>query len=211
MLLTLRDKGRVIGLPLVSGADEQHMHNPYFPIPYSPGMLSGVADGVAPLLNPQFTLGDGSVLAPLAWFQDVKVTEKGATTTVTYRLAAMDRLGGRKPVADPRMSVVTTYVFSPGHIWRTDVYTPKAPLHLKGVALAFGSYSAAPAMRGLSATYGQGAVRRFSAKGFDTCRPGGLGAEDRTPTGAFASRIDCASGPSTLTGPLTLSWTIDYE
>ena len=45
------------------------MHNPYFPIPFSRGMLEGVADGTKPLLVPQFTLTDGAVLMPLAFIQ----------------------------------------------------------------------------------------------------------------------------------------------
>jgi hypothetical protein len=44
------------------------MHNPYFPVPYSAGMLSGSADATYPHLVPRFTLADGSVLMPLAWF-----------------------------------------------------------------------------------------------------------------------------------------------
>jgi hypothetical protein len=36
MLLTVRDRDHVIGLPLINGGTSQHMHNPYFPIPYSP-------------------------------------------------------------------------------------------------------------------------------------------------------------------------------
>ncbi len=210
-LVTLRDRGHVIGLPLVNGAATQHMHNPYFPIPYSPGMLAGVPDGTAPLLTPQFTLADGAVLAPLAWFRDVKVGAKGQATTVRYRLAAMDRLGEASPVVDDRLSATTTYEFTPGHIRRTDVYTAKGPLPLKGIAMAFGAFSEDPVMRGASASFGKGAVRRFSATGFEGCRAVEPGPDDRTPTGAFRSRIDCASGPRTLSGPITISWSIDYD
>jgi hypothetical protein len=210
-LVTLRDGGHVIGLPLVNGAASQHMHNPYFPIPYSPGMLAGVPDSAAPLLVPQFTLADGSVLAPLAWFQDVKVDAKNRTTVVTYRLAAMDRLGEAAPIADDRLAATTTYVFSPGHIQRTDTYAPKGPVALKAIAMTFGSFSEDPRLEGSVATFGRGAVRRFSAGGFEACHVTPPGPEDRTPTGAFASRIDCASGPRTLTGPITLSWSIDYD
>ncbi len=47
-LLTLRDRGHVIGLPIINGAEDQHMHNPYFPIPFAGGMLQGSADASFP-------------------------------------------------------------------------------------------------------------------------------------------------------------------
>src|SRR3954464_10347695 len=116
MLLTLRDRGHVIGLPLISGGTSQHMHNPYFPIPYSPGMLDSVADGTSPQLIPHFTLADGSVLAPLAYFQHVKVTERGDRTVITFEQPHLDKLGIERPVPDDRISVSSTYVLEPGRI-----------------------------------------------------------------------------------------------
>ena len=85
MLLTLRAGGRVIGLPLVNGGHSQHMNVPYFPIPFSPGMLDGVADGTEPFLLPRFELDDGSVLMPLAYFRDIAVSTAGQRTQVRYR------------------------------------------------------------------------------------------------------------------------------
>jgi hypothetical protein len=60
LVVTLRDKGRVIGLPIINGGKSQHEHTPYYPIPFSPGMLAGVADGEFPQLLPRVTLADGS-------------------------------------------------------------------------------------------------------------------------------------------------------
>jgi len=57
MLLTLRDGDRVIGLPLINGAGGLHMTSPYFPIPFSPGMLAGVPNGLAPLMTPRLASG----------------------------------------------------------------------------------------------------------------------------------------------------------
>ena len=213
LLLTLRDHGHVIGLPVVNGAASQHMHSPYFPIPYSPGMLSGVADGSTPQLIPQFTLADGSVLAPLAWFRDVKVTTRGDTTTLTWRQSELDRLGGDAPIPDDRLSVTTTYVLAPGRITRTDVYTPKGTVEIKGVAMEFASYSDAPAVKAGRVAFGHGAVRSFQATGFAACHADAVGGDAayRTPTGPFASRVACASGPAALTRPLTLSWSLAYD
>jgi len=213
LLVTLRDRRHVIGLPVVNGAASQHMHSPYFPIPYSPGMLSGVADGSASQLIPQFTLADGSVLAPLAWFRDAKVTTRGDTTIVTWRQDELDRLGSDAPVKDDRLAVTTTYVLAPGRITRTDVFRPKAALPVKGVALEFASCSDAPVLKGGQAVFGHGAVRSFGTKGFQACRGDAVEGQAayRTPTGPFASKVACQAGARTLTGPITFSWSLRYD
>lgn len=212
MLLTLRDRDRVIGLPVVNGGAEQHMHNPYFPIPFSPGMLAGVADGAAPELLPEFTLEDGAVLAPLAYFRDVKVTARGDTTVVSWRQDEVDRLGANAPTKDARLSVTTTYVFSPGRMTRTDVYTPKGRLALKQTAMEFASYSGVPARSGQRFIYGDGPVRSFQATGLGDCQAAPVAGDPayETPTGPFQSRVRCVSGPRVLDAPFTVSWTLTY-
>src|SRR5258708_13592227 len=140
MLRTGRDGDHVIGLPLINGGRSQHMHRPYFPIPFARDMLSGVADGTRPLLVPQFSLADGTALMPLAFIQDVKVTHQGRKTTVIYRQSELDRMGGEAPIADDRLSLVSTYVFETGHITRTDVYTPKLPLAIAATRPDFATF-----------------------------------------------------------------------
>src|SRR4029077_13600919 len=125
LLLTRRDAGHLIALPLINGGARQPMHHPYFPIPFSRGMLEGVADGTKPVLVPQFTLKDVAVLIPLAFIQDVRVDVRGSTTTVTYRQSRMDRMGKAAPVGDDRLSVTTTYTLEPNRLSRTDVFVPK--------------------------------------------------------------------------------------
>ena len=122
VLVTVRDRGQLISLPLVNGGPGQHMHSPYFPIPFSNGLVSGVADATEPLLVPRFELADGTVLMPLAFFRDVKVEQSGPRTTVSWRQTEMDRMGSRDAVADGRLQVETRYVFEPGVITRTDTY-----------------------------------------------------------------------------------------
>ena len=97
---------------LINGGASQHMHHPYFPIPFSRGMLEGVADGTKPMLVPQFTLNDGAVLMPLAFIRDAKVDVRGSTTTVTYRQSQMDRMGGA--AAGRRRSTVGHHHLHPG-------------------------------------------------------------------------------------------------
>ena len=212
LVVTLRDKRRVIGLPIINGGRSQHENTPYYPIPFSPGMLSGVADGEFPQLLPRVTLADGSKLTPLAYARNVKVTEQGARTIVTFEQAQLDKLGADAPVADDRLSVKTTYVLEPGKISRTDVFTPKGSQAIKAMDLSFASFSSAPATEGGVTTYGRGDVRGFKVTGL-SCTSRALKDEKayRTPTGAFESLTECASGRQTLSGPLTVSWTLNYQ
>jgi hypothetical protein len=213
LLLTLRDRGHVIGLPLINGGASQHMNSPYYPIPYANGMVSAVADEAIPQLLPRFTLADGTVLAPLAYFRDVAVTTKGAATVVTYRQSEVDRLGAPDPKPDDRISVATTYVLAPGRITRTDIVTPKGQVALQGFDMEFAAYGETPVAAKSGFRYGGGAVTSFTAVGFDHCvaRPTDGDKTYRTPTGAFRSVVGCASGPRLLAGPLKLSWTLTYD
>lgn len=212
LVVTLRDRGRVIGLPIINGGKSQHENTPYYPIPFSPGMLAGVADGEFPQLLPRLTLADGSRLTPLAYARNVKVTEQGARTVVTYEQTQLDKLGTSAPIADDRFSVKTTYVLEPGKISRTDVFTPKGGQRIKAVDLSFAAFSAAPSTKGGATTYGQGDVRSFKVTGL-SCRSRSLADEKayRTPTGAFQSLTECAGGARALSGPLTVSWSLSYR
>ena len=212
LVVTLRDGRRVIGLPIISGGKSQHNNTPYYPIPFSDGLLAGVADGEFPQLLPRLTLADGSRVTPLAYARNVKVTGQGARTVVTYEQSQLDRLGTSAPIADDRLSVKTTYVLEPGKISRTDVFTPKGAQAIKAVDLDFGSFSGAPTTKGGTTTYGNGDVRRFKVTGLN-CRSRPLKDEApyRTPTGAFASLAECTRGDGTLSGPLTVSWSLSYR
>lgn len=212
-LLTLRDKGHVIGLPIINGAEDQHMHNPYFPIPFAAGMLQGSADANFPQLTPRLALADGSVLMPLAWFRGVTWKRQGDRTIVSWRQDALDRMGGNAPVADKRITVTTRYEFAPGRITRTDVYRAAAPVDLGEVTMEFASFSGDARMAGPgSVAFGAGEVTRFAATGYAGCTVGPAeGKEYRAPTGAFASLVRCRVGARRLAAPLTLRWTLDYK
>jgi hypothetical protein len=213
LLLTWREGDRVLSLPLINGAESQHMHSPYFPIPFANGMLSGVADDDNPLLVPRFALADGTTLMPLAYFRDVKVDEKGGRTTITYRQTELDRMSGHAPVADDRISVKTTYTFERGLITRTDVYTPARKLAVKAIDLAFGSFSANPSTAGLTTRFANGAVQEFSVKGLDRCESAAAAGDKRyqAPYGPMASKVTCNSPAFDFVRPLTLSWRLKYR
>jgi hypothetical protein len=200
-------------LPLINGGPGQHMHSPYFPIPFSNGLVSGVADATEPLLVPRFELADGTVLMPLAFFRDVKVEQSGPRTTVRWRQTEMDRVGSRDAVSDERLEVETRYVFEPGVITRTDTYRAKVPLDIRRVRLEMASYSLQPHTKRLATTFESGAVREFGVDGFQSCESKGDldDARYRSNTGAFSSHVACSIGEFRLAEPLTLTWQLRYE
>ena len=211
--VTIRDRGRVIGLPLINGAEGQHMNSPYFPFPQSPGMLQGSADGTIPQLVPRITLADGSVLMPLAFFKDVRVTRSGAATQVTWRQDALDRVGGKDAVADRRVGIETRYTFTAGRIVREDRLVPAAGTRIARVDTEFASFSDRPSSTGAAAVrFGRGEVTGFAASGFDNCRA--MGATDpvyRATTGAFRTVVRCTRAVRAGSAPATLGWTLSYN
>lgn len=213
LLVTLRDRGRVVSLPLINGGAGQHENSPYYPVPFSPGMLQGVADTMFPQLAPTVTLADGAKLAPLAYAKDVKVTAKGRKTIVTWRQEQVDRLGDNAPIADDRLAVRTTYVFESGRITRTDVISAKTPLAAAGIDVDFAGFSEVPTTRGGETRFRRGDVTAFAAKGYKSCKSRPLADEKayRSPTGAMTSLVQCSTGPIRMAAPVTLSWTLTYK
>jgi hypothetical protein len=214
VLLTRREGDHIIGLPLISGGVSQHMHSPYFPIPFSRGMLAGVADGTRPLLLPQFSLADGSKVMPLAFFRAVSVTTRGRRTTVTYRQSELDRLGGESPVADDRLAVATTYVFEPGRITRTDVYTPKGSVEIAGIELDFGSFSQlADSSAARVVRFSGGALDGFKVTGLEGCQATAIKDDPdfESDEGPMRSKVVCSGGTRTVREPFTIGWTITFH
>jgi hypothetical protein len=214
LLVTLRDGDRVIGLPLINGGAGEHMTSPYFPAPFSPGLLSGVADGRAPNLVPRLTFGDGTAVMPLAYFKQVKVDGRGATTRVSWTQGELDRLGAAAPAPDARVSVKTIYVFTPGRITRTDVFRPTAGLvDLKAVDVELGTYSSGAAVTGGVTHFATGDVTGFKVEGLEGCadQPFAAPEDGRTPVGPLSTRIVCHAGPKRLAGPLTVRWSLTYR
>ncbi len=212
-VVTIRDRGRVIGLPIINGAEGQHMHNPYFPVPFSAGMLQGAADADYPQLVPKITLTDGSVLMPLAWFKDVQVAQRGAVTEVCWRQDALDRMGGKDAVADPRATILTRYVFAPGRITRTDTLAVKGADRIARIEMAFASFSAGAKVRSAGeVTFGDGEVRRLATAGYGTCIQETVARQPyRAPTGAFRSLVSCGLTPTVPAQGTELQWELSYN
>jgi hypothetical protein len=211
-LLTLRDRSHVIGLPMINGAEGQHMNTPYFPVPFSPGMLQGSADARYPHLVPRITLADGAVLMPLAFFKGVTVTRHGAVTEVNWRQDALDLMGGKDAEADPRVTIETRYSFAPGRITREDKVLPAAGVNVARIDLEFASFSGGAKLSGQGVAFGTGEVRRFDATGYGPCKAGAPDPKTYgAPTGPFAFVVRCGKIPSTADGTISLRWALSYN
>ncbi len=212
-LVTLRDGDRVIGLPIINGAEGQHMNSPYFPIPFAAGMLQGSADAGFPQLTPRLTLADGSVLMPLAFFKDVTVTRKGTVTEVRWRQDALDRIGGKDAVADPRVRIETVYRLSPGRIERSDRIMPGAGVRVAKIDTEFATFSGRPRATGPGATrFATGEVTGFSTTGYGACTA--VPADEptyRAPTGAFATVVRCGRSLADEGGMISISLSLSYN
>lgn len=209
LLITYRDGDRVIGLPLINGGPGQHMNNPYFPVPYSPGVLAGAADETYPQLLPRVTLSDGSVLQPLSWFTNVKVEVVGQTTRLTYSLPAMDRMGQDAPVRDDRVSARTVYELSPGRITRRDEITAKRGVSIQKVDLELGTFSSGARSTDQGVVFGLGEVSAFQGQGLTCDARAADGGVYRTPVGPLRTVVSCETiNPGrTWTG----GWSIQFR
>ncbi len=132
---------------------------------------------------------------------------------MTYRQSQMDRMGGAAPVGDDRMSVTTTYIMEPNRLTRQDVFVPKQPLDISAIRMEFASFSTNAKISDNTTAFGDGAVTSFRMTGLDSCQARALNREHdyESDTGPMTSLVVCSSGPSTLKGPLTITWSIAYR
>jgi hypothetical protein len=213
-LFTYRHGGRLIGLPLINGAAGQHMNTPYFPIPFSPGLLQASPDSAYPQLIPSLVLRDGTRLQPLAFMKDIEHRADGRRATIAYRQDELDRMGGDAPLPDRRLTVETRYDFAPGRISRTDRFTaPDGPVDVAAVEMEFASFSSGPVIDGVRVAYREGDVRTFEAKGLDSCSVGDVRSDPRyhSPAGALRTRVQCRAAFSQPTRQFTIGWTLTYS
>jgi hypothetical protein len=220
-LVTYRDGLRVISLPVVNGAATYHRTNPYFAVPFSYNMLSGVADTRWPQLQPQFTFvnaGTPQVLIPASYQKNLKVLDAGKVLVVNYEQDAMDRVvgtsSGGNPFKDARITSSTAYTFEPGRITRVDTYTPVGTLDIGKVELEFGSYSdGVTALGNNRFSYANGDVQGFEVEGLQDCAPVDVSAnaDYNTPTGALKTSIRCSAPAFSFSTPLTIKWVLKYR
>lgn len=205
-LITVRDRQRLFGLPIVNGAEGQHANSPYFPIPHSPGLIQGAPDLSFPQLVPRITLADGSVLMPLAWFEGVRVARRGAVTEVRWRQRTFDRVGGAAPVRDARAGITTRYLFSPGRIRREDRIVLAPGVRIAKIDTQFASFWEGVGGATNGVRFARGGIASYRATGYGQCDAvANTDPKLAAPTGRFATLVNCVR-PGPLANELRLGW-----
>jgi hypothetical protein len=217
-LFLRRDKNHLFSLLMVNGGKSQHDNSPYFSLPYSNGLISGVADsgGSHAQLLPKLTLADGSVLIPAAYIRNIQISDfisNPQTVTLSFEQDMLDKLGQPYPVADARVSLKTTYKFNSGFVKREDVFTVDAPLFVDSLQLEFGSFSKSFKLDGLSTSFDVGLLTNFVTSGFDECTARAtLNHPDyQAPYGAMSSLIECFKDDFVIRDKLPVSWSFKYR
>lgn len=189
------------------------MNNPYFPIPFSPGMLAGSADATFPQLLPRITLANGDVLMPLAFFKDVRVTRRGAVTEVSWRQTSLDRMGGSDAQLDTRVAIETRYRFSSGKIERRDRIVPAEGVQIARVDMEFATFSGDPVKQAGGVRFARGAVQHFATSGYGSCdaQPASEPVY-RSPTGPFSTVVKCSRFTGDMASrAIEASWSLSYN
>jgi hypothetical protein len=214
-LAIFRDGKHVVSLNMINGGASQHDNSPYYPLPFAPGIVSGVADGGAAhaQLLPKFSMADGAQLIGAAWIKDIKTSSSGQRHTITYRQDELDKLGKRAPVKDGRIKLHTTYTLEHGVMTRTDVYTPVGTQEVDKISLEFASFSDQATIKGNTVTFAQGDVTEYSVSGLQQCQsaPTNGGKDFQAPYGPMKTLVTCSSGKLSMKEPLTIKWTIKYQ
>lgn len=221
-LLTVRDGLRVFSLPVINGGAGQHANAPYYPLPFSPGLVVGVAETTFPLLTPALRVtpanGDSTrTLMALAYARELAMVHTNTATTLTWRQDALDWVGARGPRPDSSVNVTVRYRFAPGVIEREDVYGVQASAQVAGVALEHAlpatAATIAPAPEGGTLIrFATGAAESLLVEGAGACRllSGADGPPLASNVGALGTRVRCERGPVT-TGPVRVRWVLRYR
>ena len=214
-LAIYRDGKHVVSLDMINGGAGQHANSPYYPLPFAPGIVAGVADGgiAHAQLLPKFTMADGSQLIGTAYIQDIRSSDDGHRHHISYRQDALDKVGKNGPVKDGRIRLETSYTLEHGVMTRTDKYIPAGTQQVEQLSLEFASFSEAPALDGTTVRFKQGDVTEYSVSGLQQCSVAPLTAKDgyEAPYGPMRTLVRCGSGKFSMTEPLTISWTIRYQ
>lgn len=212
-LITFRDRGHIISLPVINGGSSQHAHNPYFTIPFCNGLIQGAADAGWPQLLPRFTLRDGSVLIPAAFQRKLCCEQQGSALSVRYEQKEMDRLGADAPQADDRLSVRTRYTLDSGLLIREDHFTPTLPLDDVSIELEFASFSQVDRISGESVFYVDGAAQEFRIEGLPEYRVDDVSQDPlyQAPMGQLRSCVRCSAHQLRLDRPFSMRWILRYR
>ena len=214
-LAIFRDGKHIVSLNMISGGVSQHNNSPYYPLPFAPGIVSGVSDSGSahPQLLPRFTMADGAQLIGAAYIKDIRTGRDGQRYTVTYRQDELDRLGKNVPQKDGRIKLETSYTLEHGQLTRTDKYIPVGAQAIDKITLEFASFSDQATINGGTVRFAQGDVDEYSVSGLQQCQvaPTNGGKDFQAPYGPMKTLVSCSSGKLTMTEPLVIKWTIKYH
>jgi hypothetical protein len=212
-LVLHRDGATLFSLPFINGGGGQFDNGPYYALPFAQGLVAGTPDSGAaqPQLLPKFELDDGTQLLPVAYFKGIETHTAGGAFIASAHQDELARLGGKKPVADARLQVDTTYRFEPGEVVRVDVYRAKDGQKVRRLSLDFAAFSDQPRQQGLVTDFASGRVTRFEVGGLDTCQAAPASDRERSPEGPMKTHIHCEKLDFELSAPLTVTWTLSFH
>lgn len=186
-----------------------HHMSTYFPIPYSHRLVQGSPNADYPQLLPKFSLADGAELMPLVYIDRVELNGN----VLSYQQAAFDRLGGKAPVKDERLTSQVRFELLPASIRRVEVYQPAAPLDIRRISLEFASFSEQPQVERTRIRFGRGGVTELNIEGLQTCEASQVepGSIYKASHGAMKTVVRCHSESVRLEQPFTIVWTLTYR
>lgn len=191
------DGRRTFVLPLINGANPYHNTSPYFPLPFSSGLFTGVAQGNAPLWIPGIRDDRGRLLRPLVWFSDClhQQTASGWEIVIDYDGLDVVEDGG-EPVAEPQREFAfhcrTRYLIEAGAVTREDIFTCP-PGRGAGVEFMAALYADAP---------------QVTLQGYDRTSYGTTAL--RSPIGPLTQEVT-ASREISSQSIFTVSWQVCYR
>jgi hypothetical protein len=217
-LFLRRDKGHLFSLLMVNGGKSQHDNSPYYTLPFSNYLVSGVADSGAShaQLLPKITLSDKSNLIPAAYIRNIQVSDiskDSNSVTVSFEQDMLDKLGQNYPVADGRLSVKTIYTFSNGMIKREDNFSSYQSIEIDSIQLDFGSFSKNFKQHQMNTVFGSGFIQEFKVQGLDSCiAHETLNDPDyQSPYGAMNTSVLCFKDDFLIKDEFKVSWSIHYR
>ncbi|HCT7629027.1 TPA: hypothetical protein OT818_000011 [Citrobacter koseri] len=122
------DGKRLFVLPLINGDKHYFATSPYFPVPFSAGLITGVAQGHAPLWVPGLVDSRGCILRPLVWFGDCgyQKTKNGWEIEINYSALNVVMENGvllSEPKKDYSCQCRTRYFIEPSTLTRVDTFS----------------------------------------------------------------------------------------
>lgn len=209
--LTVRDKGHVFSLWFVNGARNLYDTIPYYPAPFSSGLVESAANASWPQLVPRITFADGSVSMPLVFYKDLELKPQPDGYALSYRMPYLASAGSTDPAPDERVSVDTEIIFRAGKITRRDRFRLLRPAEWESIEVEFAVPASLRANRAETFNFRTDGPITFVAHGFETCtiKDVSLDAVYRSPERRLQSSAVC-SLPRRDESTTNTGWDLHY-